>query len=239
MLPSFPNSFWWRRVVEYLRLLEEQKRQAEWPDFFDNAREKFRNGPGREVWRDVEGVTTVCVHQTGCEFGFSKKLAKVLMLEYGITQEEADRMALHHRFYKTPYHVLALRNGDVLWNNDPRWYTYGGRRCNSFSIHLAIEGLYPSGKNSPWDEFMIATAQDAFTLAVNKSRSLGCNIRAVTAHRVWSGSRLLDPGEAIWHDAIAPKMGELSLIESMAGPDDGGKRIPDGWFGDHRPHIEE
>jgi hypothetical protein len=50
--------------------------------------------------------------------------------EPGYLDLVAERMALHQRFWKVPYHFIGLLNGDLLYNNQITRYTYHGNGGN-------------------------------------------------------------------------------------------------------------
>lgn len=193
---------------------------------FDNTLPGKINGPGRDGFRALSNVNTVCVHQTAVEYGVS---AAQIAAENkaGLTQDP-KRFALHHRFRKVPYHYVALRNGDLLINNHTNRYTYHGNGCNSFSVGYAVEGRFPG---STWDDFAIDTARKGFILAVSASRMDGADIRYVTAHRQWSGKREHDPGEQIWVDVVLPLLDTLDLqLSPEVDAKNGGLPLPPSWL---------
>lgn len=191
-------------------------RETSFRDYFTTALDGQRNGPGHDNPRPTERVDTICFHQTYVKggFGYSKRLAKKI----------GPRAALHRRFEKVPYHIVVLRNGDILWNNDVWEYTFHGGRCNRFSIGLAVDGRYPG---DPFDDFMVETTHKAIALAKWKSAQQGANLQFVTAHGVWSKRRLADPGGEIWERGVMPMVERFDLQLSARGPRDGGETIED------------
>ena len=96
------------------------------------------------------------MHITAVEFGTSSRqrrrwaerisageIADGVVDRYrqGVADDDAvaERMALHERFWPVTYHWVALRNGDVLFNNAAERYTYHGNRSNRFALGISIE----------------------------------------------------------------------------------------------------
>jgi hypothetical protein len=143
-------------------------------------------------------------------------------------------MALHERFGPVAYHWVALRNGDVLYNNPPQRYTYHGNRSNSFALGVAVEADLPGREvdrrdtHTTVDEHLVATGQAALRLAVTTGRELGAPLTHVTAHRCFSMTRAGDPGEAVWRRIVLPVCGELDLTVDHDLVD-GGRHLPVDW----------
>ncbi len=129
----------------------------------------------------------------------------------------AERMALHQRFWKVPYHYVALLNGDILFNNQISRYTYHGNGGNGPLVGISLEGNFPGltknrkKKHDVMDGFVIETSRAAIRLAVGKSREEGAPIEILAAHRQYSDGRLGDPGEEWWKEVGIPMKKELSL----------------------------
>lgn len=129
----------------------------------------------------------------------------------------AERMALHQRFWKAPYHFVALLNGDVLFNNDITRYTFAGNGGNGPLVQVSLEGFYPGlernrkPKHDKLDDFVIETGRAALRLAVNRSNAEGARIGLLYAHRQYSDGRIADPGEAWWREIGIPVAADLGL----------------------------
>lgn len=146
-----------------------------------------------------------------------KKYQARALEDEGSPEFAAQRMALHQRFWKVPYHYVALLNGDVLFNNQVTRYTYHGNGGNGPLIGLSLEGNYPGleknrkPKHNGYDEFTIETGRAAFRLSVTKSREEGAPCEWMHAHRQYSGGRIGDPGEGWWKEIGLPMAKELHL----------------------------
>lgn len=215
-------------------------------------------------WRNpvkTEKRTHIVVHQTAISFGTTarnrrKWLKRIqsglipadLLAKYGIQQapeetpqdvleKAAERMALHERFWNTPYHFLALLNGDVLYNNPFDRYTWHGNGSNLKGIGFGVEGHYSptlpatQRKYRTLTEHNIETCRAAFRLAVLTAREAGAPIEWVTAHRCYSRGRVGDPGEGIWKNVVIPMADELGLKVDYTFADwkAGGRPIPTEW----------
>lgn len=129
----------------------------------------------------------------------------------------AERMALHQRFWKVPYHYVGLLNGDVLLNNPISRYTYAGNGGNGLLVQVSLEGNYPGleknrkKKHNGYDEHTIETGRAALRLAVLQSRDQGAPVEALYAHRQYSAGRISDPGEGWWREIGIPMSQELHL----------------------------
>jgi len=184
-------------------------------------------------------VTTLCVHQMAVKFGvtggrvryWTKMIAKLEQLVQDLYQFQelqvrespeaaeafARRIALHERMCRIPYHYAALLNGDRLKINPPTQYTYHGNGANKRSLGLAVEGLYPGlessrkKKHHDLDDFMIETVRGLFRLAIMEAKAAGMPVTKVTAHRVFSGGRTGDPGEAIWEEIVLWAITEFEI----------------------------
>jgi hypothetical protein len=212
---------WWRPILEWARSDRfVHPREDAWPDYFDNTRD-VRNGPGKDSGRYAPSVTTIVLHQTAVKFGTTKRNRD----KYG------ERLALHRRFYKVPYHCVALLNGDVLWNNEIDRYTYHGNSSNARSLGVAVEGSFPGleskrkPKHHAIDDFLIATARAAVKLMLLKAEEAGANVTHIQAHRNYSSGRVGDPGERLWRE-VALRAGLVVDGELAAG---GGRPIPTEW----------
>lgn len=200
-----------------------------------------------------EAKEGLCLHQTGAEFGTSrwrrsfwrkvidKDPETVTAHGFEIPDDEegkqklAERIALHERFWKVPYHFVALPNGDILYNNDVRSYTWHGNRANKKTLGVAVVGHFPGleknrkPSHTKVDDFFLSTMRKCMRLAVLKSREEGCPIEDLTAHRVYSAGRINDPGEYIWKHVAIPSMDEYSLTSDYGRKVDSGRPIPQDW----------
>jgi hypothetical protein len=218
-----PFSLRW--LVEYLRTDSfDHPPQENWPDYFDNTRD-VRNGKGRNRKRDPADVDTIVLHQTAVKFGTTRANRE----KYG------ERLALHRRFYKTPYHCIALLNGDVLWNNDVDWYTFHGNSSNATSVGVAVEGSFPGleSKRKPShhtiDEHVAATVRAALLVTVRKCKEQGSTICLLQAHRNYSAGRRGDPGEQLWRLNAVPLREACHLQTNFIVARGGGRTIPREW----------
>ena len=172
-----------------------------------------------------ENRTHIACHITGIEFGVAsyrvkfwlkqildKKIPEEVLERYRLPspEETARRIALHERFWKVPYHVVGLRNGDILYNNDLLSYTWHGNYLNDEAIGLSAEcnlpGLSKNRKSSHTkvSEFWIETNRKAFTVAYELGMEQNLPIKAVRCHRQASGRRLADPGEDYYKLVLLP-----------------------------------
>lgn len=188
----------------------------------------FKGAPFEVPAEEKEGV---CAHITGIEFGTSRRarrfwldqiqqgvLSTDLLARYGEEPaEQAERLALHQRFWKTPYHWLGLLCDDILYNNDLSRYTYAGNGSNRRYVQVAAEchmpGLEKNRKSSHtrWDARDIEVQRRTLELAVLDARGKGAPCRELTAHRVYSKGRVGDPGELWWREVGRPMMAQLDL----------------------------
>lgn len=240
------------------------EREKEWPDFFDNTdgigpvkRTLFYEDkstgillPFKGRARRVEPGTKIGIeaHITAVAFGttararrFWKDLIVTGQLEgiwekYGKDEDEAaQRMALHQRFWKVPYHWVSLLNGDVIRNNPIDRYTYHGNGGNGPLIGVSLEGNYPGleknrkKSHNGLDEFTIETARAGIRLAVNKGREEGEPVEVLFAHRQYSGGRLGDPGEGWWKEVGIPMSKELVLERRVRFKHGSGNEICNEW----------
>lgn len=129
----------------------------------------------------------------------------------------AERMALHQRFWKVPYHWVGLLNGDVLFNNQITRYTHHGNGGNGPLIGVSLEGNYPGlernrkKKHNGYDAHTIETGRASVRLAVTSGRNDGAPVELLFAHRQYSDGRLGDPGEGWWREIGIPMALELNL----------------------------
>lgn len=180
---------------------------------------------GRAEPIDPKVKTHICAHITAVEFGTSvwrrrywkkqmPKMPKVLLDQYhynsNTIEQTAERLALHERFWRVPYHFVGLLNGDVLYNNQINRYTYHGNGANGPSIGLSAEANLPAleknrkSKHSKVDEFFIETNRAAFDVAVLKAQVSGAPLEYFGCHRQYSGRRRGDPGEFYWREIGKP-----------------------------------
>lgn len=245
---------------------QEPPVEEEWPDFFDNTdgiglvkRELFYKSKGgvllpfkgRPSPVEVETKIGLEAHITGCNFGTSKRARKFWrgLIDSGDIPEDvwklygqtpkaaAQRMALHARFWKVPYHWVGLRNGDVIHNNDISRYTYHGNGGNGLLVGVSLEGNYkgvdPKGRAANsyhgYTEHIIETGRTTLRLATNHSRDLGAPIEWLYAHRQYSGGRTGDPGEGWWKEIGIPVAKEMDLKINYGFKHSSGKKIPVEW----------
>ncbi len=199
----------------------------------------------------------ICVHQTSVKFGVSKK--RVVVWErrlrdlqvgeedrrlLGLTsdavskmnrEKAARRMALHERFWKVPYHVVSLTNGDILLNNDLSWYTYHGGKANRSMLGFCLEGLYPGlkknrrSRHTDFDEFTIETGQKGLRMLILKAREVGVDVQLIQPHRCYSSRRRADPGEEIWGEIVLPVARDLGVDCDYEFAIDSGRPICREW----------
>jgi hypothetical protein len=215
-------------------------------------------GRGRPV--DVSTKIGVEAHITAISFGTTKRarqfwlraiedglIPEVLLQKYQQKALEreggpgeslelvAERMALHQRFWKVPYHYIALLNGDILYNNQITRYTYHGNGGNGPLVGISLEGNFPGlarsrkKKHDVIDDFVIETSRAAIRLSVNKSRDEGAPIEILAAHRQYSSGRLGDPGEEWWKEVGIPMKKELNLEVRYSFRHGSGNKICKDW----------
>lgn len=158
-------------------------------------------------------MDTICLHQTHVSggFGVSKRQLRAAAGDH--------RVALHNRFRKVPYHVIALRNGDVLVNNRVDAYTYHGNRSNSFSLGVAVDGKWPGDE---WTDAIESTLHTALDAALHIATMARTKIQWITPHGTWSRARRMDPGLQIWDSAMR-WCEDNGITVSVRGPAGGGK----------------
>jgi hypothetical protein len=203
---------------------------------------------GRPTPVDLGSRTHICMHITAVEFGTSARqrrrwadriadgdISHDVLERYGVDEARAaERMALHERFWPVAYHWVALRNGDVLYNNPPERYTYHGNRSNRFALGLSIEATLPgreqdrTPEHTTVDDDLVQTGREALRLAVTMGREQGAPLTHITAHRCFSMTRAGDPGEAVWRQIVLPMLTQLDLTVDHDLVD-GGRHIPDVW----------
>jgi hypothetical protein len=196
-------------------------------------------------------------HITAIAFGTTRKargvwkqriegclMTKEVIERYGGSIEDvgdqidriSERMALHQRFWKVPYHWVGLLNGDVLHNNQISRYTYHGNGGNSRLIGVAAEANLPgleckrTKKHHNLDEDFIETNRATLRLAVLKGREENAPISRLYAHRQYSDGRTGDPGEGWWKEIGIPVAKELHLERMVQFHDhNNGREIPAEW----------
>ncbi len=218
------------------------------------------NFKGRAKPADPAEKIGICVHQTAVEFGTTKRararwanrirqgiLPDDIIAKFGCSDvsdpeqvaRAAQRMALHERFWKVPYHFVSLLNGDVLFNNKLSSYTYHGGGANGPLYGWALEGTFPiveakrKAKHSKFDEFVIETGRQGLRLAVLKGREASPNsFRLVLPHRAYTKGRRADTGEWIWKEIVLPVAKELDLTPDYEARYSNGLWIPKAWDDD-------
>ena len=174
----------------------------------------------------------MCMHITAARFGTARyqrrpweqrldagDLPAELVAQYGLDEpgqdEVAARLALHARFWTVPYHWVGLRNGDVLFNNQPTRYTFHGNGANASAIGVSMEGVLPArerdrrARHDVADDAFVARGQRLLRLAVAETRGAGAPLTHITAHRCYLSGRRGDPGEAVWRQVVVPLLDEL------------------------------
>lgn len=153
----------------------------------------------------------------------------------GEIEHAARRMALHQRFWRVPYHFVALLNGDVLYNNQITRHTYHGNGGNGALVGVSLEGNYPGlernrkAKHNGYDAHTIETGRAALRLAVEHSRKAGAPIEKLYAHRQYSKNRRGDPGEGWWKEIGIPVSETLGLERVVRYAHGTGRPIPRQW----------
>lgn len=227
---------------------------ARWrPDFFTprGSRAKLPyKGVATPV--PIESKTHVCMHITACHFGTAGYQRRVWerRLDAGevpadLTEEYdlgtlgrdgvAERMALHARLWSVAYHWVAMRNGDILYNNQPTRYTYHGNGANRPAIGVSLEAVLPAreserrARHDDLSETFVANGQRLLRIAVTQTRAAGAPLTHLTAHRCYSPQRRGDPGEGVWREIVVPVAAELGLEVDYAFSEGGGRPIPTDW----------
>ncbi len=245
--PTVPESF-----PDYFDNWDGELARIYRPDFFRHERSgqdlPYKGRPGLV---DYSTKTHVCVHTTAVEYGTSprkrrlwrqrieaEEISAETQARYddgtGSIEAMATRMALHERFWVAAYHWVGLLNGDVLFNNSIRRYTYHGNASNRCALGFSAESEVPARERSRGsshttiDDHFIDTNREALRLAVTTSREQGAPMTRITAHRAFSMTREGDPGEAIWSEVALPVARELNL-EVDYDLVNGGRSIPRDW----------
>lgn len=199
-------------------------------------------------------LDTLCFHQMAVAFGVSNKRVRYwadraadlhpdVMDQYGCPNINdldqlwafARRRALHERMCGTPYHLAGLLNGDALHINPLLWYTHHGNGANKRSIAVAVDGYYPGlerkrkPKHNDLDDFMIETMRAVTRVAMIKADAAHIHIKYADAHRVYSGGRVGDPGEALWNEVVLWAVKEYDLAVRYDRKVDSGRPIPVEW----------
>ena len=237
-------------VCDRLRL-DGEPSQASWtsPSFYDLRDEqdyvyprganKVRKRGGSVVMRDPSAIDTIIVHQTGCEFGVSKR---------AIATAGGDvELARARRALDVACHVLAFRNGYFVAAHPLLAYVNHAGRDNAPSLCLEIEGRYPGIADKPhtmaredlnttWGgEPTTLTSQTvgasiaALSWMIQKARALGCPIAKIKTHRQSSDTRRSDPGEEIFKRVVlvVAELFDLEVVyESLSRH---GRPVPVEW----------
>jgi len=251
-------------LAQASRIEKLPEREKVWPDYFDNTDGigpvkrtlfykssggimlPFKGKPGIIPIQEKVGIEA---HITAVAFGTTARARKfwVKLIDAGeipemvwrlfgqVPTEAAQRMALHQRFWKVPYHWVGLLNGDVLHNNDIDRYTYHGNGGNRLLVGVSLEGSFPGleskrkSKHHAYDGHTIETGRAALRLAVKHSRDLGAPIRWLYAHRQYSAGRLGDPGAGWWREIGLPVANEMNLQVNYEFKHGSGNQIPVEW----------
>jgi len=223
---------------------------------------------GRAKPVEVESKIGIEAHITAVSFGTTKRARAFWrkQIEQGLIPDEvvqkyafgfdpampdwtervAERMALHQRFWKVPYHYVGLLNGDVLFNNPITRYTHHGNGGNGPLVGVSAEANLPGlekWKENPekrpkkfhdLDEHFIETNRATIRLATVQSREAGAEIQTLYAHRQYSDGRLGDPGEGWWKEVGIPMAAELDLERRVTFKHGSGNEICREWDPDGR-----
>jgi hypothetical protein len=153
----------------------------------------------------------------------------------GDIDKTAARLALHERFWTVPYHVVGLRNGDVLLNNHLTSYTFHGNFLNDEAIGLASEANLPglaknrNSKHTVTDEHWVMTNRRAFEVAYELAMNENMPIQGVRCHRQASNGRVGDPGEEYYRLILRPMAEKLKLTIDLDYKVGTGLPIPREW----------
>lgn len=201
----------------------------------------FKGAPRR---LPPEAKTALMLHQTGVEFGTSNRRRKFwyrfilpnrsLLEESGFLVPPpedvegldilADRLALHERFWKVPYHFIGASNGDVIYNNHVLNYTYHGGLGNTPCVGVACDARLPGlarnynpEKHSIVDDFWMNTQLHTIDVAMHFCREDGLPIRHLVVHRNYSKNRKADPGEQYMKDVAvhAARRHDLEILQDF------------------------
>jgi len=233
-------------------------------NFYKHSSGKMLPFKGRPKPVAIETRTHIGCHITAVEFGVSSRrvsfwkkeiLSEQIPIDVvdlythsknGITslddlleadiEEAASRMALHERFWKVPYHVVGLVNGDVLLNNLLTSYTYHGNGLNDEAIGLSAEANLPGlisgqkSKHTKVTEHWIETQRHAFKVGYERAMTMGAPLVGVRCHRQSSDSRTGDPGEAYYRYVATPMSEKYKLkLDVFFSDKRGGKEICIEW----------
>lgn len=225
-------------------------RQYRKPFYLHKPSRQILRWKGRPLPVAETARTHVCLHITAVTFGISEarrrtwtrrcesgELPDGLLQPFGYLadpSEAIDRLALHERFWKVPYHWVGLLNGDILFNNPTTAYTYHGNRANAYSIGVAAEAVLPAresgrtARHTIVDQHFIETNRQTLRRAIAVSTAQGAPISHATAHRCFSMKRAGDPGEAYWKHVALPVCREMDVAIDY-DLIDGGRPIPHDW----------
>jgi len=180
--------------------------------------------------RRAYSVTSVVLHQTGCEMPRNPSGWDRLNAHLGITQE-----------------------GILIIQNDPLDLIHHAQRLSSMSIGIEIEGNFCGiggdmstlwkGGGGPHrlNQKMLDALDRAFRWLKQWFDMNGAFWRHIYAHRQSKDTRIADPGQEIWEMVALPWLFELENV------DDGGKNfcigsgrpIPMEWAAGSRPPYYE
>lgn len=213
---------WLRPIAE--SLTDQSLPPARGALLLDRSRQNRYHG---RATRRPSGISTVLIHQTGCEFGVAS---------YQIRNAGGDRnLAYLQRFDALPYHLIVTRRGDLIQANHPLTYTPHAGQANKTSIGFSIEGRFPAfardrdpKKHTAITPDLIAAWRSGFVACVREARAVGCPIRYVETHRQWSTRRAADPGEEIMRHVVLPLIGPLDLVLTEGSR--GGSANPSEWL---------
>ena len=184
-------------------------------------RHKGSKRGARRPWSQITGIT---LHQTACLY----------LRDEETRPAKIDRA--RERVAKIGVHLVALRDGSVVWSNPlDVCMPQAQRYFNRTDIGIEIDGHYSGIEGDPrtfWKPLLrpfrkplgLSAAQVSGVLAacdwlVAEVAAHGGRIRYVHAHRQTSKSRTSDPGELLWKAVALP-------LRERHGLSDGG----DGWY---------
>ena len=163
----------------------------------------------------------IVVHVTAVRGGFSVTAAAAARLG-------ARTPALLERYAQLPYHWMAARadEGIVVHNHTPFLRTIHGHAGNR-GIGVAIDCDW----DEPLTEVLIGAGRTMMHEALAELRAAtGASTVFVAPHRVFSNTRLNDPGPRVWADIVLPAVTDCPFARILYDHCEGtGRPVPNTW----------